>query len=75
MKIAIYIEDGLSQLVLTPQTKYEEAIIKTIRRGDQNVTISSGSFYEARMNDDSYIKKSEYSDDESLIIVTKLDLK
>lgn len=72
MKTSIYIEDNTTQLVLTPQTEWEQKIVDMIGKGNQQVFITKGSFYEGRKDCDSYIKKSEYVDDESLIIKTSI---
>jgi hypothetical protein len=45
MKTAIYIENGLTQLVLTPETDFEKGIIGKIEKGAQKVNIYTGSFY------------------------------
>ena len=43
MKTAVYIEDGLTQLVLTPETDFEKSVSEKIVEG--NVTIKRGGFY------------------------------
>lgn len=48
MKIALYIEDGLEQIVLTPQSDTERAILKKLRDDDRVFEIKGGSFYECR---------------------------
>ena len=48
MKTAIFIQENDTQLVLTPENKFEETIIKNIHDGKQEVTIMRGSFYECR---------------------------
>lgn len=45
MKIALYIEDGLEQIVLTPQSETEYNILKKLERGERTVEIKAGSFY------------------------------
>ena len=44
MKTAVYIDDGLTQLVLTPETELEKAIVSKIDA--QEVAIHRGGFYE-----------------------------
>ena len=47
MKIAFYIEDGLEQVVLTPESDIEKAILGKLREGEgREMTICRGSFYE-----------------------------
>lgn len=48
MKIAIYIENGITQLVLTPENDWEKQVIRCIEDGSQNVAIHRASFYECR---------------------------
>lgn len=45
MKTAIYIEDGTTQLVLTPESNFEKEAIEKINREKLDVTINKGSFY------------------------------
>jgi hypothetical protein len=45
MKIALYIEDGLEQIVLTPETETERGIVGKMHDGDRQMTIHSGRFY------------------------------
>jgi hypothetical protein len=46
MKTAIYIEDGITQLVLTPETPWEENVVNSISKGDKTAKIMNGQFYE-----------------------------
>lgn len=48
MKIALYIEDGLEQVVLTPQTPTEKTLLGKLFDGKQLVEIKRGSFYECQ---------------------------
>lgn len=45
MKIALYIEDGLDQIVLTPQSAIEKSILLKLEE-QTDITIRRGSFYE-----------------------------
>lgn len=45
MKIALYIEDGLEQIVLTPESETEKAILGKLDDGTRDLTIRHGSFY------------------------------
>ena len=45
MKTAIYIEDGKTQLVLTPESDFEQAVVSKIEKGEQEVRIYTGEFY------------------------------
>lgn len=48
MKIALYIEDGLEQIVLTPQSDTEKAILGKLHDNSRVMTLAKGSFYECR---------------------------
>lgn len=48
MKIALYIEDGLEQIVLTPESKTEKSILDKLHDGSRSLNIHRGSFYECR---------------------------
>jgi hypothetical protein len=45
MKIALYIEDGLEQIVLTPESDTEKGIIGKLSDGSRDLSIKRGSFY------------------------------
>jgi hypothetical protein len=44
MKTAIYIEDGLQQLVLRPENKFERNILREIKEQNNEVEFHYGSF-------------------------------
>jgi hypothetical protein len=46
MKTAIYIAEGVTQLVLTPENEWEKSVICAVEKGDQHVTIKRGGFYD-----------------------------
>ena len=48
MKTAIYIEDGVVQLVITPESDFEISTLGMLREGDAKATIFQGSFYDCR---------------------------
>lgn len=48
MKIALYIEDGLEQIVLTPEGDTEKGILGKLHDGSRELSILKGSFYECR---------------------------
>lgn len=70
MKTAIYIEDGTTQLVLTPENEWERNVIKSVTTGEQAVTIKRGSFYSCQGG---WVRFGEREEDESLILVTKIN--
>jgi len=48
MKIALYIEDGLEQVVLTPESETEKAILGKIHDGSRDISLKRGTFYGCR---------------------------
>lgn len=48
MKIALYIEEGLEQIVLTPESDTEKGILGKLHDGSRSFEITKGSFYECR---------------------------
>jgi hypothetical protein len=48
MKIALYIEDGLEQIVLTPTSDTEKAILEKIHDGSRQLSLKRGEFYGCR---------------------------
>jgi hypothetical protein len=63
MKTAIYIEDGIVQLVLTPSNQFERDAVKSF--GNENLSIKNfiGSFYECKGG---WVR--QINDDKSIII-------
>lgn len=75
MKVAIYIEDGVTQLVLTPESEWEKsATFKLVGEGERALTVHRGSFYHCRggwtRQGDGFSGMSAYGaiDDDSLIL-------
>ena len=66
MKIALYIEDGLEQIVLTPDSKIEEGILGKLHDGRRSLSVVKGSFYECRGG---WVRQS--SDDKSTMIILR----
>lgn len=80
MKIALYIEDGLEQIVLTPESATERAILEKIHDGSREISLKRGSFYECRGGWQRYTpaswtsgvySPSERQDDTSTMIVLR----
>ena len=65
MKIALYIEDGLEQIVLTAQTDVEQNLLSKLS-SKRNLSIYKGSFYPCQGG---WIRQKDYSDDSSTILV------
>jgi hypothetical protein len=45
MKIALYIEDGREQIVLTPESKTEKTLLGRLHDGTRIMSIKQGAFY------------------------------
>ncbi len=48
MKTAIYIEDGLVQLVITPESAFEKNALSSMRDKPMDVKLFAGGFYDCR---------------------------
>ena len=60
MKTAIYIEDGVVQLVITPETEFEKNALSPFQGRELETKIFSGSFYDCRGG---WVKQSGYFGD------------
>ena len=58
MKTAIYVEDGIVQLVLTPKSKFEKDALKPFMGEDLTVKTFVGSFYDCRGG---WIRQEEFN--------------
>lgn len=79
MKIALYIEDGLEQIVLTPETDTEKAILSKLTDDSRDIEIKHGAFYGCqggwiRHKDWSFAKvpSSDYAGETSTMIVLRV---
>ena len=71
MKTAIYIEDGVVQLVITPESEFEKNALSTFNNKPINAKIFSGSFYDCRGG---WVRQNTYysdSTDRSLILTNR----
>lgn len=59
MKTALYIEDGVIQLVITPETEFEKNALSTFREKPISAKLFSGSFYDCRGG---WVMQSAYMD-------------
>ena len=76
MKTAIYIEDGVVQLVLTPESDFEKNAIKSFESDELETKIFSGAFYDCRggwVRQNAYYQNhynQDANDDRSIILRT-----
>jgi hypothetical protein len=77
MKTAIYIEDGVIQLVLTPQNEFEKDALGSFHERKLEARILSGSFYDCQggYTRQNYLGDAIYglSKDRSLILRVGLE--
>jgi hypothetical protein len=75
MKTAVYIEDGIVQLVISPENEFEKNALGSFSKGNINATIFNGSFYDCqggwtrhKKTYPNYSGGMDESEDRSLII-------
>ena len=80
MKTAIYVEDGIVQLVITPEGEFEQDALSTLHGKEIDASIFTGQFYDCRggwirqreyENNISYTSLSDSMADKSLILVAR----
>ena len=70
MKTAIYIEDGVVQLVLTPETEFEKNTMYSFEGKPLEAEFFQGTFYDCRggwVRQTAHLN-SPYNEDKSLIL-------
>lgn len=58
MKTAIYIEDGVVQLVITPESEFEKNALKSFESMPLDAKVFVGSFYDCRGG---WVRQTYYS--------------
>ena len=48
MKTAIYIEDGVVQLVITPEREFEKSALRSFEEKPMEAKVFAGTFYDCR---------------------------
>lgn len=48
MKVALYIEEGWEQIVLTPENDTEKMVLAKLEDSNRTIEIKHGSFYECQ---------------------------
>lgn len=71
MKIALYIEDGLEQIVLTPESDTEKGILGKLHDGTRSLEIKRGSFYACQGG---WVRQ-DTEDKSSIIVLRKIEAK
>lgn len=70
MKTAIYVENGVVQLVLTPETDFEKSCFKLVSGAPKQARIFDGTFYDCRGG---WTRQTEFYGGESLYGRNKTD--
>lgn len=70
MKIALYIEDGREQIVLTPQTETERSILAKMHDGSRSFELKRGSFFDCRGG---WTRFRDGDQDDSTMIILKAE--
>jgi len=68
MKIALYIEDGLEQIVLTPESDTEKGILGKLSDGSRQLSIKRGEFYACQGG---WIRHGQERDASTMIVLNK----
>lgn len=68
MKIALYIEDGLEQIVLTPETVTEKGIVGKLHDARTQAAIHRGQFYHCQGG---WVRHGDKTDDSTIIVLTR----
>ena len=65
MKIALYIQDGVTQIVLTPENDFEKSVVGKLATGVK-ATVKRGSFFKCQGG---WYRYDEDSADDSVMFV------
>lgn len=69
MKIALYIEDGLEQIILSPESETERGILNKLHDGQRDVTIHRNQFFHTTGG---FVRQGAFGDkDSSTMIVLR----
>lgn len=73
MKIAFYVEDGLEQLVFTPETEHEKRLLGLLHDGSRELTVARGEFYECRggWKRQGYMDMARSPDESTMLVLRK----
>lgn len=66
MKVALYMQDGLEQIVLTPESKSERALVERLHDHTRELTIKKGSFFECAGG---WVRHDQGSDTSTMLVL------
>lgn len=74
MKVAFYIEEGLEQIVLTPENEHEKRMMDLLHKGQRSFSIMRGTFYQCqggwvRHGSSFGLHEDDRSDDSTIIVL------
>lgn len=83
MKIALYVEDGLEQIVLTPESDTEKAILGKLHDGSRHMELKKGSFFRCAggwmrhgvYSTSNVYGRSDQNDDSTMIVLQRVGAK
>ena len=64
MKTNIYIEDGVTQIILTPETDFEKNILRDFDISNSKTSLFKGNFYDCQGG---WVRRSEHTPDSIMI--------
>lgn len=65
MRTAIYVEDGVTQIVITPENEFEKDIVESIENKNLSTRIVTGQFYSCVGG---WVRHTEHNAGSSIII-------
>lgn len=65
MKTAIFLKDGYTQVILTPETEWEKTALDAIEASNGDLSVKRGEFYACQGG---YIRQSEHRADDLMLI-------
>jgi hypothetical protein len=71
MKVALYIEDGLEQIVLTPENDTERMVLAKLDGSHRSIEIAHGGFYLCQGGWVRHSPYAERSSDKSTMIILR----
>lgn len=69
MKIALYIEDGREQIVLTPESDTEKGILGKLTNGERTLKIYRGEFYPCQGG---WTRHSDFGQNSTIIVLDEV---
>lgn len=68
MRTAIYLEDGLLQVVLSPENAHERQCLALLHQHEKQIVVKQGAFYECRAG---YVRMNDSPKPEDTMLVIR----